>query len=160
MTDDRSTLTFGGAVCSLSFFWRAARSLYSYQLWVWHWVWERDWTVCSELWTMHRRIVSFCRFYSPTFTSRSCARLPTHLQIVATERHFEQSAFFHKNYTANPLLFARPVIIGCRTMATSSPPEHKERRRNRLANEKSPYLLQHASNPVDWWGSMQIICRS
>jgi uncharacterized protein len=26
--------------------------------------------------------------------------------------------------------------------------------RNRLANEKSPYLLQHASNPVDWhpWG--------
>jgi len=27
-------------------------------------------------------------------------------------------------------------------------------RTNRLANEKSPYLLQHASNPVDWypWG--------
>ena len=25
---------------------------------------------------------------------------------------------------------------------------------NRLAGEKSPYLLQHASNPVDWypWG--------
>jgi uncharacterized protein len=25
---------------------------------------------------------------------------------------------------------------------------------NRLANEKSPYLLQHAHNPVDWypWG--------
>ena len=25
---------------------------------------------------------------------------------------------------------------------------------NRLANEKSPYLLQHAGNPVDWfpWG--------
>lgn len=25
---------------------------------------------------------------------------------------------------------------------------------NRLANEKSPYLLQHANNPVDWypWG--------
>ena len=22
---------------------------------------------------------------------------------------------------------------------------------NRLANEKSPYLLQHANNPVDWW---------
>jgi uncharacterized protein YyaL (SSP411 family) len=28
------------------------------------------------------------------------------------------------------------------------------RRRNRLADEKSPYLLQHAGNPVDWfpWG--------
>ncbi len=25
---------------------------------------------------------------------------------------------------------------------------------NRLANEKSPYLLQHKNNPVDWfpWG--------
>ena len=22
---------------------------------------------------------------------------------------------------------------------------------NRLANATSPYLLQHASNPVDWW---------
>lgn len=22
---------------------------------------------------------------------------------------------------------------------------------NRLINEKSPYLLQHAFNPVDWW---------
>ncbi|MEW2194601.1 DUF255 domain-containing protein [Streptomyces microflavus] len=22
---------------------------------------------------------------------------------------------------------------------------------NRLAKEQSPYLLQHASNPVDWW---------
>ena len=27
-------------------------------------------------------------------------------------------------------------------------------RRNRLAGETSPYLLQHAANPVDWypWG--------
>ena len=29
------------------------------------------------------------------------------------------------------------------------PPEH--RHTNRLANETSPYLLQHAHNPVDWW---------
>jgi len=30
-----------------------------------------------------------------------------------------------------------------------------ERQRNRLASETSPYLLQHASNPVDWypWGA-------
>ena len=29
-----------------------------------------------------------------------------------------------------------------------------KRRPNRLINEKSPYLLQHAFNPVDWypWG--------
>ncbi|QYK67289.1 hypothetical protein PPOLYM_05092 [Paenibacillus polymyxa] len=32
--------------------------------------------------------------------------------------------------------------------------EGKERKANRLINEKSPYLLQHAYNPVDWmaWG--------
>ena len=32
--------------------------------------------------------------------------------------------------------------------------EKKERKPNRLAREKSPYLLQHAYNPVDWytWG--------
>ena len=30
--------------------------------------------------------------------------------------------------------------------------EHvKARRANRLLNEKSPYLLQHAYNPVDWY---------
>jgi uncharacterized protein YyaL (SSP411 family) len=30
----------------------------------------------------------------------------------------------------------------------------KARKANRLINEKSPYLLQHAHNPVDWfpWG--------
>src|SRR6187397_143989 len=31
---------------------------------------------------------------------------------------------------------------------------HRRRRTNRLAHETSPYLLQHAENPVDWypWG--------
>jgi uncharacterized protein YyaL (SSP411 family) len=30
-----------------------------------------------------------------------------------------------------------------------------ERKPNRLIHEKSPYLLQHAHNPVDWfpWGT-------
>ncbi len=34
--------------------------------------------------------------------------------------------------------------------AAARPPRHT----NRLANETSPYLLQHAHNPVDWypWG--------
>lgn len=37
---------------------------------------------------------------------------------------------------------------------TSTPAQHT----NRLANEKSPYLLQHAHNPVDWypWGDEAI----
>jgi hypothetical protein len=33
-------------------------------------------------------------------------------------------------------------------------PDQCYRKANRLINEKSPYLLQHAYNPVDWysWG--------
>src|SRR3954462_11985832 len=36
-----------------------------------------------------------------------------------------------------------------------------DRRPNRLAAESSPYLLQHAYNPVDWypWGN-EALCRS
>ena len=38
--------------------------------------------------------------------------------------------------------------------ALAAPAPHETRRPNRLAREKSPYLLQHAYNPVDWypWG--------
>jgi len=38
--------------------------------------------------------------------------------------------------------------------ASRAVPEHGIMPRNRLALEKSPYLLQHAANPVDWypWG--------
>jgi uncharacterized protein YyaL (SSP411 family) len=39
-------------------------------------------------------------------------------------------------------------------MCSASDPESPNQKRNRLAKEKSPYLLQHADNPVDWypWG--------
>ncbi|TVY00990.1 DUF255 domain-containing protein [Paenibacillus cremeus] len=39
-------------------------------------------------------------------------------------------------------------------MSTREFVENKQRKSNRLIMEKSPYLLQHASNPVDWypWG--------
>ena len=38
--------------------------------------------------------------------------------------------------------------------AAAVPPAHVEQHTNRLIHEKSPYLLQHAHNPVDWypWG--------
>ncbi|MBI2104381.1 MAG: thioredoxin domain-containing protein [Candidatus Omnitrophica bacterium] len=38
---------------------------------------------------------------------------------------------------------------------TSLPPDAQGRKPNRLLHEKSPYLLQHAYNPVNWypWGS-------
>ena len=37
-----------------------------------------------------------------------------------------------------------------RTMATGGDGPAVKKHQNRLANERSPYLLQHASNPVDW----------
>jgi uncharacterized protein YyaL (SSP411 family) len=44
--------------------------------------------------------------------------------------------------------------LGERTAAAEAVDAQGERRANRLAHEKSPYLLQHAYNPVDWypWG--------
>ncbi|KAJ8399762.1 hypothetical protein AAFF_G00408670 [Aldrovandia affinis] len=41
-----------------------------------------------------------------------------------------------------------------RMASGSSPPASPQKNSNRLANERSPYLLQHAYNPVDWfpWG--------
>src|SRR5436190_725804 len=30
---------------------------------------------------------------------------------------------------------------------------------NRLTQEKSPYLLQHADNPVDWFAGGEAVCR-
>ena len=40
-------------------------------------------------------------------------------------------------------LYSSVVII----MTTNTHPQHE----NRLTQESSPYLLQHAHNPVDWW---------
>lgn len=40
------------------------------------------------------------------------------------------------------------------TSKSDSPTNHHDKHTNRLIHEKSPYLLQHAHNPVDWysWG--------
>ena len=48
-------------------------------------------------------------------------------------------------------LFTLVSILSCKM--TSSQSQHVEYS-NHLANESSPYLLQHAKNPVDWypWG--------
>src|SRR5205085_5444014 len=56
--------------------------------------------------------------------------------------------------TENPV---RPAILcsilffaACFVLSAAAPPKY-----NRLIHEKSPYLLQHAANPVDWypWGN-------
>ncbi|XP_033734441.1 spermatogenesis-associated protein 20-like [Pecten maximus] len=59
----------------------------------------------------------------------------------------------YHNPTTTYLSRIRSPGISIRSMTTESEDE-AARARNRLSKEKSPYLLQHASNPVDWypWG--------
>jgi uncharacterized protein YyaL (SSP411 family) len=54
-------------------------------------------------------------------------------------------------------LLLLPVLllaVGIASLPAAAPPSGKYKRANRLARESSPYLLQHAHNPVDWhpWG--------
>jgi len=56
-----------------------------------------------------------------------------------------------------PLLVISALVLlltNHRVMCQQSPSETMGKRPNHLINEKSPYLLQHAYNPVDWypWG--------
>ena len=46
------------------------------------------------------------------------------------------------------------LVAGAITYAAPVKPDQEPKHTNRLAKEKSPYLLQHAHNPVDWypWG--------
>ncbi|MFP6857297.1 MAG: thioredoxin domain-containing protein [Roseibacillus sp.] len=55
------------------------------------------------------------------------------------------------------LALAAGLSLGCSPDADTvkADQDAKPKHTNRLANEKSPYLLQHAHNPVDWfpWGA-------
>ena len=66
---------------------------------------------------------------------------------------------FHKRITH--FLFFCLMFYGCGEKSDSNPTKlekvdnkQENTKGNRLAQEKSPYLLQHANNPVDWypWG--------
>ena len=49
------------------------------------------------------------------------------------------------------ILLAAQCVLAAQALPRKDKPMHT----NRLAREKSPYLLQHAHNPVDWypWGT-------
>src|SRR5687767_12389626 len=55
---------------------------------------------------------------------------------------------------ARPGLSCRQFRTGVELAHTSDAPTRTHAHTNRLANETSPYLLQHQHNPVDWyaWG--------
>src|SRR4051812_40549285 len=46
------------------------------------------------------------------------------------------------------------VFVGCASLSSAQEATTTPKHTNRLINEKSPYLRQHAHNPVDWypWG--------
>ncbi len=60
------------------------------------------------------------------------------------------------NYSLYPPILILLVLFSCDTsdQAKNREGNMSDRPHNRLINEKSPYLLQHAYNPVDWypWG--------
>jgi len=66
----------------------------------------------------------------------------------------KQSRHFFTHFIASGIavsaFFFAPHLPQCLGAEKATPAQHT----NRLANEKSPYLLQHAHNPVDWypWG--------
>ncbi|KAM7295907.1 spermatogenesis-associated protein 20 isoform X4 [Ixodes scapularis] len=57
----------------------------------------------------------------------------------------------------SPLAWCSPAMA-CSSSSVSAPTGGGAQGPNRLAGEKSPYLLQHANNPVDWypWGDEAI----
>ena len=57
--------------------------------------------------------------------------------------------FFNRSSTPQG---AAPTVTTATAAASIGDNQHKHT--NRLIHEKSPYLLQHAHNPVDWypWG--------
>ncbi|NP_659076.2 spermatogenesis-associated protein 20 [Mus musculus] len=59
-----------------------------------------------------------------------------------------------KDRSATTVSSSAPMPAGGKSSRTNCPPPAPPKTVNRLINEKSPYLLQHAYNPVDWypWG--------
>ncbi|XP_030841722.1 spermatogenesis-associated protein 20-like [Strongylocentrotus purpuratus] len=77
------------------------------------------------------------------------------IMVARLYPHLPKTA--HKTWLTAPSR-ARPILLQARMASSGSDSQASgsmmEAGNNRLAQEKSPYLLQHASNPVDWypWG--------
>jgi hypothetical protein len=74
----------------------------------------------------------------------------THTTSASLPYLHNLSAKYCTNTSQDPSLLSQQVMDPKETQ----PKEKKALRENRLAKEKSPYLLQHKNNPVDWypWG--------
>ncbi|CAI8615056.1 unnamed protein product [Vicia faba] len=73
----------------------------------------------------------------------------TSITVLNRFFHHQPHSLFTKPISRFP--FSLPIIL---SMSTSHSSSNQHKFTNRLASEQSPYLLQHAHNPVDWypWG--------
>ena len=87
--------------------------------------------------------------------AKSCAAGPPHHQVGNLSGYMRHKGS-HPAGRASVLQFARRVERRplARFRASPTVPGSLGCMANRLANETSPYLLQHKDNPVDWfpWG--------
>lgn len=70
------------------------------------------------------------------------------------------SFYIYRNYSAWPPKNHSDCSMSASSTSVALSPDdkHHQQHTNRLIHEKSPYLLQHAHNPVDWypWGNEAI----
>jgi uncharacterized protein YyaL (SSP411 family) len=86
---------------------------------------------------------------------RSLARSPDAARLGGLNHDWPQRRARRLDWiVAQTVLVIACAPHGAFDVSASTAPTNTERRTNRLAREKSPYLLQHQHNPVDWhaWG--------
>jgi hypothetical protein len=104
---------------------------------------RQNFNVLLGVWKVSNKF--YFNFQTKSLISRSCRAFvlsPTGVKAIRSHfgaSHCERSKFKVANLQPN---------IKRRSMATSS--QGGEKKGNRLLKERSPYLLQHAYNPVDW----------
>lgn len=72
------------------------------------------------------------------------------LHLCDPSAHNRGSSSRDKDRSAVVSTSSVPMPAGGKSSRTNCPPPAPPKTANRLINEKSPYLLQHAYNPVDW----------
>ena len=92
--------------------------------------------MCSYM--KFRNTSSFC--YFPLFMSLVFSR--------AVQRALR--SIHRGKLQGNTRFLTRSLLVSARKMANSNNGSGDKMKENRLANERSPYLLQHKNNPVDW----------
>ncbi|XP_077407428.1 spermatogenesis-associated protein 20 [Vanacampus margaritifer] len=103
-----------------------------------------------------RRLASKFSRVEPACLVTAALRHTTHSQKNSGTSTFLRQCCFHHppNFRSTTFHFLRSSPFTSMASGGEGPPSTLPKHTNRLAKERSPYLLQHAHNPVDWypWG--------